>query len=114
MDDDFNTPGALAALFDLLRAINTARDASVGGAPFAAAQTTMHELAGVLGLRLEEPHANATPREADPFIELLLEVRTATRQAKQYHLADMIRDRLAALGVTLEDTPQGTRWKYEQ
>ncbi len=112
MDDDFNTPGALAALFDLLRAINTARDAGVGGTPFAKAQAAMHELAGVLGLRLEAPHA--TTREADPFIELLLEVRTATRQAKQYHLADMIRDRLAALGVTLEDTPQGTRWKYEQ
>src|SRR6185295_12942519 len=53
MDDDFNTAGALAALFELVRAINTARDAGVGGEPFAAAQAALRELAGVLGLQLD-------------------------------------------------------------
>jgi cysteinyl-tRNA synthetase len=112
MDDDFNTSGALAALFELVRAINTARDAGVAGAPFAQAQATLLDLAGVLGLRLDA--AAAQPREADPFVSLLVELRTDLRKAKQYQLADTVRDRLAELGVTLEDTPQGTRWKYER
>jgi cysteinyl-tRNA synthetase len=112
MDDDFNTSGALAALFDLVRAINTARDARVGGATFAQAQATLRELAGVLGLCLEA--AAPQQREADPFVSLLVELRTDLRKAKQYQLADSVRDRLAELGVTLEDTPQGTRWKYER
>jgi cysteinyl-tRNA synthetase len=112
MDDDFNTSGALAALFDLVRAINIARDAGVAGAPFAQAQATLRELAGVLGLRLEATAPQQ--READPFVSLLVELRTDLRKAKQYQLADSVRDRLAELGVTLEDTPQGTRWKYER
>jgi cysteinyl-tRNA synthetase len=109
MDDDFNTSGALAALFELVRAINTARDAGVGGAPFAAAQAGLRELTGVLGLRLEA--ARATAQEAAPFIELLIELRAELRKAKQYALADMVRTRLAELDITLEDSPQGTRWK---
>jgi cysteinyl-tRNA synthetase len=109
MDDDFNTAGALAALFELVRAVNTARDAGVGGERFAAAQSTLRELAGVLGLKLEAPLVSA--QEAAPFIELLIETRAALRKAKQFELADTIRKRLADLGVTLEDGPQGTRWK---
>lgn len=109
MDDDFNTAGSLAALFDLVRAINTARDTGLSGQAFTDAQTTLRELAGVLGLTLVPPPATA--HEAAPFIDLLLEVRTALRTAKQFQLSDTIRDRLADLGVTIEDTPQGTRWR---
>jgi cysteinyl-tRNA synthetase len=109
MDDNFNAPMALAVLFDLVRAINTARDAGVGPGPLAAAQATLRELAGVLGLRFSEQLT--ADREVAPFIELLLETRAALRQARQFQLADTIRHRLAELGVTLEDTPQGTRWK---
>ena len=110
MDDNFNAPAALAVLFELVRAINTARDAGLAPAPLATAQTTLRELAGVLGLRLSEQMTAGL--EAAPFIELLLETRTALRQAKQFALADTIRNRLAELGVTLEDTPQGARWKF--
>jgi cysteinyl-tRNA synthetase len=109
MDDDFNTAGALAALFELVRAINTARDAGVGAEPFVAAQHTLRELAAVLGLNLEPPQAQA--QEAAPFIELLIELRAELRKAKQFALADMVRARLTDLGITLEDGPQGTRWK---
>jgi cysteinyl-tRNA synthetase len=109
MDDDFNTSGALAALFELVRAINTARDSGVGGAPFAAGQAALRELAGVLGLKLEAPQARA--QEAAPFIELLIELRAELRKAKQFALADLVRTRLAELEITLEDGPQGTRWK---
>jgi cysteinyl-tRNA synthetase len=110
MDNDFNTAGALASLFELVRAINSARDAGVGGAAFAAAQAGLKELAGVLGLRLE-PQARGKGQDIAPFVELLIQVRAELRKAKQFALADMVRGRLADLGVTLEDGPQGTRWK---
>jgi cysteinyl-tRNA synthetase len=110
MDADFNTAGALAVLFELVRAINVARDAGVGGAPFAAAQAALRELAGVLGLRLA-PKAPSTSADVAPFIELLIELRAELRKAKQYQLADLVRTRMSDLGVTLEDGPQGTRWK---
>lgn len=108
MDNDFNSCGALAALFDLVRAINTARDAGVGGTSFTESQATLRELAGVLGLRLEAPETRS--QDAAPFIDLLVETRTALRAARQFELADTIRQRLAELGITLEDTPQGTGW----
>ena len=109
MDDDFNTAGALAVLLELVRAINTARDAGVGGAPFAAAQAELRDLAGILGLSLEAQRTQQ--QEAAPFIDLLVELRAELRKAKQYALGDMVRNRLSELGIMLEDTPQGTRWK---
>lgn len=109
MDDDFNTAGALGVLFDLVRAINTARDAGIGGAPFSDAQAMLRELTGVLGLTLVTAAPSA--QQAAPFIDLLVEIRTELRKARQFSLADSVRHRLADLGVTLEDTPQGTRWK---
>jgi cysteinyl-tRNA synthetase len=109
MDLDLNTSGALGALFDLVRAINTARDAGLGGAPFEGAQAALKELAGVLGLRLSG--ARRRGQDVGPLVELLIETRTALRKARQFELADSIRKRLADLGITLEDSPQGTRWK---
>ncbi|HEY1015265.1 MAG TPA: cysteine--tRNA ligase [Herpetosiphonaceae bacterium] len=109
MDNDFNTAGALAALAELQKAVNTARDAGLSGAPFEAGQAALRELAGVLGLRLEEDAAPQT--DAAPFIELLIELRAELRKAKQFALADQVRDKLAALGVTLEDGAKGTTWR---
>ena len=106
MDDDLNTPRALAALFDLAREINRERER---GADTTGAQDTLRELAGVLGLTLEEPQADGA--EAAPFIQTLVDVRTELRAARQFQLADNIRDRLAELGVTLEDGPEGTDWR---
>ena len=113
MDDDLNTPQALAALFDLAREINRARD---GGQPIAAAQETLRELGGLLGLTFAErgPAAGAAQLAAQPFIEMLVSARSELRQARQYALADRIRDQLAAQGVTLEDTPEGTLWQYQR
>jgi cysteinyl-tRNA synthetase len=109
MDDDFNTAGSLAALFDLVRTINTARDAGVGGQPFAAAQAAFRALADVLGLQLVAPQAESQP--IAPFVDLLLAVRGDLRKAKQWALADRIRDGLKALGVIVEDGPQGSTWR---
>ncbi len=110
MDDDFNTPQALAALFDLVRAINQARDEGVAGPAFADAQATLLELAGVLGLRLELPPTEQVQAIA-PFVDLLVRVRGDLRAAKQWALADQIRDELAKLGIILEDGPSGTTWR---
>ncbi len=109
MDDDFNTPGALSHLFDLVRAINQARDAGVDQETLGAAQEVLRELAGVLGLRLDRPQAGS--REAAPYIDLLIEVRERLREAKHWELADLIRDRLTELDVVLEDGKAGTTWR---
>ena len=107
MDDDLNTPRALAALFDLVREINRGRER---GENIAEAQDILRELAGVLGLTLEEPHADGA--EAAPFIQTLVDVRAELRAARQFQLADSIRDRLTELGVALEDSPEGTTWRF--
>jgi cysteinyl-tRNA synthetase len=112
MDDDFNTAGALGYLFELVTAINRARDAGVGGEPFAAAQAALLELTGVLGLQLEK--AQSQGAEAAPFIDLLLELRAKLRVAKQYALADEVRNRLTDLGVVVEDTREGSSWRMER
>jgi cysteinyl-tRNA synthetase len=114
MDDDFNTAGALAVLFELARALNSARTAGVVGPFFSAGQATLRELAGVLGMTLEAAAAETgTEVAARPFIDLLVTVRGDLRTAKQWALADKIRNDLKGLGVALEDTPEGTVWRFE-
>jgi cysteinyl-tRNA synthetase len=110
MDDDFNTPSALGSLFELVREINSARDAGVGVVELRKAQALLLELAGVLGLDLTaRPGAE---QAAGPFIELLARVRQELRTAKQWELADRIRDQLAELGVVLEDGKDGSTWRF--
>ncbi len=111
MDDDLNTPQAIAALFDLAREINRARDA---GQSVAAAQDALRQLGGILGLTFESRPASTGELAAQPFIELLVSTRAELRQSRQYALADQIRDALADRGVILEDTPQGTLWQYQR
>lgn len=106
LEDDLNTPQALAVLFDLARAVNRARDA---GEPAGAARGALLELGGVLGLGFAAASSGAA--DAAPFVELLIDVRASLRQARQFELADQVRDRLAELGITLEDGRDGTRWR---
>ena len=111
MDDDLNTPQAIAALFDLARDINREREA---GRSVKAAQSRLREMGGILGLTFEEPAAGNDEVAAKPFIDLLVSTRTDLRQARQFELADRIRDQLAAQGVVLEDSAQGTTWRYQR
>jgi cysteinyl-tRNA synthetase len=112
MDDDFNTAKALGILFDLARDINAAADS---GNRITAAQQVLKTLAGdVLGFRLPGTAAKAETVEAAPFIELLIETRFNLRQAKQYQMADAIRNKLADLGILLEDKPAGTTWRSKK
>ena len=108
MDDDLNTSKALAALFDLAHEINRRRDE---GRKVADAQAALLELADVLGLTLTEPEADIS---AAPFIELLITIREELRGAKQFELADRVRDGLDELGVTLEDGQEGTTWRRRE
>jgi cysteinyl-tRNA synthetase len=109
MDDDLNSAGALGVLFDLAREINRARDE---GRSAEEAQATLRELAGVLGLALAAPEGDSAA--AGPFIELLVQLRDDLRTAKQFALSDKLRERLAEMGVVLEDSGEGTRWRYRQ
>jgi cysteinyl-tRNA synthetase len=111
MDDDFNTAGALGCLFDYVRAINQARDAGAGPETLKPAQAVLVELTGVLGLTVER--AASKSAEADPFIELLIELRKELRTQKLWALSDLVRNRLGELGVTLEDGKEGTTWNWK-
>lgn len=109
MDDDFNTAGALAPLYELIKAINTARDGGAKDGQLAPAQAILRELSNVFGLRLTEKSGSG---DADKFIDLLVEVRGEVRKQKLWPLSDLIRDRLKELGVTIEDSKDGTSWRW--
>jgi cysteinyl-tRNA synthetase len=109
MDDDFNTAGALGVLFDLVRVVNTARDAGADDDQLKPAQDTLRELTGIFGLRLT---AKTGSGDADRFVNLLVEVRSEVRKQKLWALSDLIRDRLKELGVAIEDGKQGTTWHW--
>jgi cysteinyl-tRNA synthetase len=103
MDDDFGTPGAVAAIFEAAAAANNAIDAG-DHKRAASLLATIIELAGVLGLSLEAGNSE------DIEIDALVAERDAARASKDFATADRIRDDLTAGGITLEDTPTGTIW----
>lgn len=109
MDDDFNTSGALAGLFDLVRAINTLKDENASADQVLPAQEKLKELTGILGLRLSEKEGDTN---SGKFIDLLLEVRKEVRAQKLWLVSDLIRDRLKELNVIVEDSKDGSSWRW--
>ena len=116
MDDDFNTPVALAVLFDLVREINRVRPQDEAAAAGLGAE--LRALGDILGLLQADPEAylrgsgtGGTAGLSDGEIEPLIAERLAARKAKNWARADRIRDELAAAGVILEDGPGGTTWR---
>ncbi len=109
MDDDFNTPGAIAVIFDLVREVNR-RTESRDERGAVAARTTLRDLTDALGLP-PKAEAGGAARSVDPLLDLLIEARTALRRGRDFASADRIRDGLAALGYALEDRPEGTAWR---
>ena len=109
MDDDFNTAQAIAVLFELVKEINRGAEQGIN---ITEAQRTLLKIAGILGLTLTEK--TKPTLDAEVFINLLVSVRDDLRQTRQWQLADKIRRGLAELGITLEDAPQGTIWKYKR
>jgi cysteinyl-tRNA synthetase len=111
MDDDFNSAGALGILFDLVRVINQSRDAGATDADLADAQAVITTLTGVLGLTLQD--SDEKGHDADPFIDMLVTLRTDLRKEKMYAMGDQIRDQLAALNVIIEDSREGSTWHWQ-
>lgn len=106
MDDDFNTAQAIAVLFDLAREINRA---SSLGMNVVNAKTTLNELSNIIGFTLKQ--LDRKPLSAQPLIELLISIRKDLRNAKQWELADKVRNKLEEQGIVLEDSHNGTTWK---
>ncbi len=109
MDDDFNTPEALAVLFDLASEVNRSRDTVQAG--------LLKAMAGILGLMRRDPdvylQAGATSEGgySTGRIEALIQERLDARNARDFSRADAIRDELKAANIMLEDSPQGTLWR---
>lgn len=130
MEDDLSSPQAIAALFDLARDINRGRGQ---GQDVHQAASVLRELAGVLGLTLEEPKRALEPQpflelaaslareageptpsldnRAESAIEFLVALRGRLRQTRRWSQADAIRQRLGELGIALEDSPAETVWR---
>jgi len=120
MNDDLNTPAAVAALFDLVGEGNVALAAfeageTEAGPKVAGAMETLRELLGVLGLDLDQAGGGSTNDSLlGPLAELVLELRDRARAAKDFATSDMIRDRLAKVGIRVEDRSGGSRWHLER
>ena len=115
MDDDFNTAGALSALFDMTRDINTQinSDEPISRGTLAGIERLYRELGGeVLGLIPDEPSAEQAKADLTPgLIQILIDLRDTYRRQKEFDKADAIRDQLLTLGIVLEDHPSGTTWR---
>lgn len=109
MDDDFNSPLALAAVHELVKAINTSRDNGGTDAQLEPAQKTLRELTGVLGLQLKEKTGSS---ENEAQVVALIAERTEARKQKQWARSDELRDQLKAMGVSIEDSKDGTTWRW--
>lgn len=105
MEDDLNTADALAAVFVLVRDINTVIANGAKKLALESCADMFDQLTGVLGLVY-----NRKTEALDSEIEALIEERTNARKAKDFKTADAIRDKLKEMGIILEDTPQGVKW----
>ena len=106
MDDDLNTADAVAVIFDLVREINTFITAPHAKSALEAAAELFDALTGVLGILY-----NRKKESLEEEVEQLIAARQAARKERNWAEADRIRDELKAMGIVLEDTPQGVKWK---
>ncbi|MBV7315926.1 cysteine--tRNA ligase [Shewanella sp. NIFS-20-20] len=112
MDDDFNTPEAYSVLFDMVREINRLKLEDIAKA--SALGVAMKQLADVLGIMSQDASSFFKGEGSDDEvaeIEALIVERNRARTEKDWAAADVARDRLNALGVVLEDGPNGTTWR---
>jgi cysteinyl-tRNA synthetase len=116
MQDDFNTPEALAVLFDMVREVNRLRDTDLTAAAGLGAE--LQRLGGMLGILQDDPEhylrggdLAAKDGLSDADINSLIQARIDARTAKNWAEADRIRDHLQNAGIILEDGPGGTVWR---
>jgi cysteinyl-tRNA synthetase len=123
MDDDFNTGGAIGVLYELLTALNRFADAQkldaghAAPAPLAEYRESagvLRQMCQLLGVFLDPPaKPEGDDRLVNGLMQLLIDLRAEARKAKNFAMADQIRQRLGEMGVTLEDRPGGTGWRVE-
>lgn len=117
MDDDFNSALAYAALFELAKTMNGyVQENPVPSKGLAEAQKTLLELGQVLGFDLLHPALAHVENDEmlTQVMEIVLQIRSRTRQKKDWEMADFIRDALKDKGIIIEDTPQGARWQIKK
>ena len=115
MDDDFNTALAISQMFGLAKEINRyhqelERGAAFDAANFGRAADAYHAMAAIIGI-FEQEEVPADDGLTDALMDLIIGIRQEARAAKNWAVADKIRDGLKEAGVVLEDTPTGVRWK---
>lgn len=113
MDDDFNTPIALSVLFDMVREINRLRENDMKQA--AELGALLKQLGSILGLLQQNPETflrAGIDEDETKKVEDLIVARNRARQEKNWKESDRIRDVLTQMGISLEDTPQGTIWRH--
>ena len=116
MNDDFNAPAALAVLQELTRQVNTLinEQGPHSKGTLVAIDNLYRELGGdVLGIIPDQAESSANAEREEGLIRLLVDLRAQARANKDWATSDQIRDQLKALGVVLEDRPDGTIWKLE-
>jgi cysteinyl-tRNA synthetase len=113
MDEDFNTPRALAALFEMSKEINKFLDEhkQVSTKTLETACDDFSELGKALGLFLQEKKKELGDQLADNLVQLLFDLREELRKKGEYDLSDEIRSKLKELGLVIEDTAEGPKWK---
>ena len=116
MNDDLNIPAALAVVFELVRSGNSALDAGDASTAISMAAEVVAML-DVLGVNPLDPAWASDSSQGDAALDLLmaelLEARAAARANKDFATADLLRERLAAAGITSEDTPHGAHWSFK-
>ncbi|MEM2500733.1 MAG: cysteine--tRNA ligase [Candidatus Bathyarchaeia archaeon] len=120
MDDDFNTPLAIAAVFEIIKAINTyvsqnnAIERSTKREVYETIKTLVED---VLGIKIRFKVGESAERQVaivKGLMDLILEVRQEMRRRKEWKISDEIRDRLQRMGFIIEDTPKETRWRFKE
>jgi cysteinyl-tRNA synthetase len=117
MDDDFNTPRAIAAFFNMVKGLNRILDGpdawNCSPLELRELMAETKRLGAVLGL-FQKSATGADSNMNEQLLDLLISLRAEARTRKDYQLADSIRKRLDSIGIILEDTPDGTFWRLKE
>ena len=114
MDDDFNTPKAIAALFEMAKEMNrfASDHDSINREIREKVLSIYRELGSVLGILEEKPRKEAEIEFVENLIQIIVDIREELRKMKAYDISDRIREELRKTGIELQDTPEGPRWKF--
>lgn len=110
MDDDFNTPVALSVMLSFSRRLETYTGQRPAKKTLSEAITTLRDFSSILGIDLSEGQVQQ-PEIIEDLMRLIVELRDGARKRNDWETADKIRERLGTLKISLEDTPEGTRWQ---